>query len=325
MFKKIFIYIILLFSFPLFAKSSDFAIIVRDVSQKIISSVKENTIIAILDFSSEEAAIGTYINDSITSDVIENGNLRLVTRNHIDLIRKELNYQYSGYVNDETAISLCEQLGAQALVFGEFSRFGKDYRLTVKMIDVETGSYILFKSYIIKKANDITGLLLKEKRNKAKKVEKKQSNKIQYYKDEEIRENRVSIGCTAEANMYSVNGIAMAAGIILDYNVSDQFGIGIKTNFSYDVFTSNSIIYTIEPFGFVRYYPVFSEFRNSSFFVEVQAGCSVVNFDNSIKTTFMSAGEIGFRLKLGNMYFEPYIRGGYPLIIACGLSCGIAF
>ncbi|MBR4322708.1 hypothetical protein [Treponema sp.] len=262
----------------------------------------QNSIIVILDFSADDAKIGSYIRDTLSSEVMEAGKIRLVTRNHIDLIFKELDYQYSGYVSDETALSLCQQLGAQALVFGDFSPFGKEYRLQVKMLDVETGSYIIFKNYTI---------------SQSAKISKISGRELNYYK--------TSFGLTCEGNYYSLKGFAPCVGFVFDYSILKRLSVGVKANYTNEV-SSVLSIFTIEPLITLRYYLVSSSGEDGTgVFAEGQAGCALINVEDNLRVSLTTSAQLGYRFSLKRFYVEPYIRAGYPLIFGAGASFGVRF
>lgn len=302
--KLFFLLILLILSFSLFAKSNnDLDAVISNVRDIIVTSMERNSIIAILDFSAESEALGSYITDQLSSSIMDIGRLRLVTRHHTDLVMKELEYQLSGFVSDETALSICQQLGAQALIFGQIEEFNNNYRLQVKMIDVETGSYIIFKNYNVAHSQIIDRLL---------------GNASSYYKS--------SIGFLVEGNMYSINGIAPGVGINFDYAFTKKMAVGTKTLISYDCLSRNVSIFTVEPLIFVRYYLVSHQGEPcTGIFLEAQGGATVIKVDDMIKTSFSVAGSVGYRFGINRLYIEPVIRGGYPFIVGAGLSIGVRF
>ncbi|MBQ7882232.1 MAG: hypothetical protein IJ312_05930 [Treponema sp.] len=303
--KKTFLFVIFLFiSFSIFAKSNDdLDTVIANVSDSIVSVMEKNSIIAILDFSAEKDALGAYITDQLSIDIMEIGGIRLVTRHHTDLVMKELQYQASGLVSDETALSICQQLGAQALVFGQIEEFNNNYRLQVKMIDVETGSYIIFKNYNVARSQQIERLL---------------GHASTYYK--------TSIGIIGEGNMYSIKGIASAGGISFDYAFTKKINAGIKAIFSYDVASKDIPIFTIEPLAFGRFYLVSPSGEPcTGIFLEAQGGVAIVKVEDEFKIGFSAVGAIGYRFGLNRFYIEPIIRGGYPFIFGAGISAGVRF
>ena len=105
---------------PLFAKENLDSALAR-VSDDVSARISSKTVLAILDFSCESKEMGDYIRDSLISSFAENPNIRIVTRQNMDKVNAELDFQYSGYVSDETALSLCQRLGAGEIVFGRLT------------------------------------------------------------------------------------------------------------------------------------------------------------------------------------------------------------
>lgn len=275
----------------------------KRVSDDVSARVSSKTILCVLNFDSQSKEMGEYIRDELISSFSENPNIRIVTRQHMDKVNKELDYQTSGYVSDETALSLCQRLGAQSIVFGQLSELDNGYTLQVKMLDVETGSYALFKKYEISRSSRTEQLL---------------HHAATIYKS--------SLGFIAEANKNSISGIAPAAGISFDYNATRKFSLGAKVLVSYDVFEKESTVYAIEPLGFLRCYLVSPTGEPSAgLFLEGQGGGEIVLVNDEIKMALSTGLALGFRVVTGNFYFEPILRGGYPYMFGAGLGFGFRF
>lgn len=321
------IFLTLLCFAVLSAKSPNLDSTISAISKTVVSSAPENAIIAILDFSSENKKLGEYIRDQLAADIIETGNLRLVTRNHLDLLEKESYYQLSGYVSDETALSICEKLGAQALVFGQIEEFGKNYRLQVKMIEVETAVYRLFRNYTVSKDKTIkqlTGEQEKPKKEARKRKERVKKEPKRYTFSYEEKETKFSFGALLEGNLYSVKGFAPCAGFSFDFCFCDFFSIGAKTTFTKDFASKDIPIFTIETLGNLKYYQYPLD-ETIGGFMELEIGSSFINVNNKFKNSFLIAGDIGYRFNIERVYIETYIRGGYPVLFAIGLTSGVRF
>lgn len=300
--KKFILLLVFCFSFPIFAKEK-LDVSLQRVSSDVSVRVSSKTILCVLDFASKSKEMGEYIRDSLISSFAENPNIRIVTRQNMDKINKELDYQYSGYVSDETALSLCKRLGAQEIVFGQIDELDNGYILHVKMLDVETGSYALFKKYEVARSSKTEQLL---------------HHAATIYKS--------SLGLIVEANKNSVAGVAPAGGISFDYSVTRRFSLGVKALVSYDAFEKDNTIYAIEPLGFLRWYVVSPSGEPSAgLFVEGQGGAELLLVNSGFKTAGSAGMALGFRIPAGNFYFEPVIRGGYPYMFGAGVSAGFRF
>ena len=304
MYKKLFLPFILWLSFllPLSAKEK-LDVVLQRVSDDVSARVSAKTILCVLDFDSASKDMGVYIRDSLISSFAENPNIRIVTRQNMDKVNAELDFQYSGYVSDETALSLCQRLGAGEIVFGQIGELDNGYTLQVKMLDVETGSYALFKKYEVARSSKTEQLL---------------HHAATIYKS--------SLGFIVEANKNSLSHVSPAAGISFDYSITRRFSLGVKALLSYDALEKDNTIYAIEPLAFARWYVVSPTGEPSAgLFVEGEGGAELLLVNSEFKTSASAGVALGFRIPLGNFYFEPVLRGGYPYMFGAGLGAGFRF
>ena len=304
MIKKIF-FIIFFLSFyflPVLAKEN-LDMTLQKVADDVSVRVSDKTIVCVLDFDSKSKNMGEYIRDSLISVFSENPNIRIVTRQNMDKVEKELDYQYSGYVSDETALSLCQRLGAQEIVFGQIDELNNVYILQVKMLNVETGAYSLFKKYEV---------------SHSAKTEQLMHHSSATYKS--------SLGFIVEANKNSVLLLSPAGGIAFDYSVTRCFSVGVKAIVSYDFLEKNNTIYAVEPLGFLRWYVVSPSGEPSSgLFVEGQGGAELLFVNSDFKTAGSTGLTLGFRIPTENFYCEPFLRCGYPYMFGAGISACFRF
>ena len=64
--------------------------------------------------------------------------LAVIDRANLAAVRKELNFQMSGEVSDESALSIGKFLGADYVVTGQFRLTGAEYWLLVTLINVKS-------------------------------------------------------------------------------------------------------------------------------------------------------------------------------------------
>ncbi len=87
------------------------------------------------------------ITDTISTKLIQSGKFRFTDRTKVDAILKELQYQSSGLVEESTMAQLGKQIGAEFMLYGNFSAIEKTagrvkdlyYKFTLKLLNVETG------------------------------------------------------------------------------------------------------------------------------------------------------------------------------------------
>lgn len=287
---------------PCFAKES-LDETLSQVSKDIGARCAPREVIAILNFQSDSADMSEYIRDQLTAMIFEHSTIQVVTRQHMDKVENELDFQISGAVSDNTALSICERLGAHAIVFGALDELDNKYTLQVKMLAVETGSYAFLKKYEVSRSSRTEQLL---------------HHAATIYKS--------SLGFILEANKNSLSKIAPGGGVSFDYNVTRHFSLGIRALVSYDAFEKENTIYAIEPLGFLRWYAVSPTGEPSAgLFAEVQGGAEMLLVNDAFKSTWDAGLALGFRVVTGNFYIEPILRGGYPYIFGAGLGAGMRF
>ena len=171
------------------------------------------------------------------------------------------------------------------------------------MLDVETGSYALFKKYEVSRSSKTEQLL---------------HHAATIYKS--------SLGFIVEANKNSLSHIACALGISFDYSVTRRFSLGVKAEVSYDAFESDNTIYVIESLAFARWYVVSPTGEPSAgLFVEGQGGAELLLVNSDLKFAPSAGVALGFRIADGNFYFEPMLRGGYPYLFGAGIGAEFRF
>ncbi|MDR2150201.1 MAG: hypothetical protein LBO67_05200 [Spirochaetaceae bacterium] len=111
----------------------------RQVSEGIIQALSSNAIIMIMNVSQTEQDFVDSIIDGITAQIIESKTITVVDRQNRDLREAEQQFQLSGSVSDDSAVSIGHELGVSVIITCALTGTGTLRRLTVKAIDVETG------------------------------------------------------------------------------------------------------------------------------------------------------------------------------------------
>ncbi|MFP3041465.1 tetratricopeptide repeat protein [Treponema primitia] len=106
-------------------------------AEEIGAELPKGTRVAIAAFSSEHENLSNYIMDELAG-ALTDGNLEVADRRNLAYVYKELNFQMSGDVSDETAVSIGKFLGAKYVITGQFIKAGDRYRYRLAGINVET-------------------------------------------------------------------------------------------------------------------------------------------------------------------------------------------
>jgi TolB-like protein len=109
-------------------------------SQYLVGRISKGSKVVILNFQSEFTALTDYIIDELTMYLVNDGNLTVVDRQNLEVIRQEMNFQMSGEVSDESAQEIGRKLGAQTIISGTITPLGDVYHLRVRAIAVETAA-----------------------------------------------------------------------------------------------------------------------------------------------------------------------------------------
>jgi len=96
--------------------------------------------IAMINFNSPSEQFSEYVLDELSANLVDSRKLTIIDRQDIDLRRKELDFQFSGEVDDNSMQSLGKTLGAEVIVTGSLREIGKMYRLMIRVLNVENGA-----------------------------------------------------------------------------------------------------------------------------------------------------------------------------------------
>ena len=139
-----------------------------------------------------------------------------------------------------------------------------------------------------------------------------------------------SLGLLAEANMNSPEACAMGTGFYTLFMLPlklkiGHLSLGAKALYSND-FKKHHIFDAALLFRWNFYDFSKIKERDSGFFIQLEGG-AVFGLKEKRETSklFMYAlGEaaFGYRFTINNFFIEPYLRGGYPVIWAIGISGG---
>ena len=138
-----------------------------------------------------------------------------------------------------------------------------------------------------------------------------------------------SLGLLAEANMNSPDGYAMGAGLYTLFMLPlklkiGHLSLGAKALYSND-FKKHHIFDAALLFRWNFYDFSKIKERDSGFFIQLEGGAVFGLKESEPSKLFMYAlGEaaFGYRFTINNFFIEPYLRGGYPVIWAIGISGG---
>jgi TolB-like protein len=116
----------------------DLDAVIRATSDYLNERLPGGIKLVFLNFQSEWPDLSEYVIDGLIENTVNDGLFRAVDRQNLALIQREMDFQLSGEVSDESAQAIGKMLGAQTIVSGAISQIGDSYRLRVRAIGVET-------------------------------------------------------------------------------------------------------------------------------------------------------------------------------------------
>ena len=109
---------------------------VEQSAEKIAEELPAGSRVAIIAFESENDNLSDFIMEEITGALVERG-IEVADRQNLEYVYKELEFQMTGDVNDETAQAIGKFLGAQVVITGQLQNLGGTYRYRTSTIHVE--------------------------------------------------------------------------------------------------------------------------------------------------------------------------------------------
>ena len=109
----------------------------------LINAMPGNMTIAILSVYSDDSASAEYVIDELEFKLVDARKFKIVDRRRLEQIRREQNFQMSGDVSDDSAVSIGNMLGANIVITGDISRSGASNRLVLRALDVTTAQIIM--------------------------------------------------------------------------------------------------------------------------------------------------------------------------------------
>ena len=108
----------------------------------LVASIPQNSTVAILSVYSDNRETAEYVIDELEYKLVDSRKFQIVDRRRLEQIRREQNFQLSGDVDDSSAVSIGNMLGASIVITGDISGSGTARRLVLKALDVKTAQIV---------------------------------------------------------------------------------------------------------------------------------------------------------------------------------------
>jgi len=137
---------------------------INQLTAQIISSFNQSNVqkIAVIEFADLEGNVtqlGRFIAEEVITRIFTTGRFEVVERNLLNKVLAEQKLGMSGYIDQETAISLGQILGVDAIITGSITDLGTNVKINARLISTETGSVFAVASVNVYKDDTIKLLL----------------------------------------------------------------------------------------------------------------------------------------------------------------------
>jgi hypothetical protein len=107
-------------------------------AEVIIARLQTGITIAVVSIASRDVESAEFVLDELAYVIVSSGNFKVVDRKSLDAIKSEQDFQSSGEVDDDSAVSIGKLLGANIVITGSISGVGSTRRLRLKALNVTT-------------------------------------------------------------------------------------------------------------------------------------------------------------------------------------------
>ncbi|MDR1956425.1 MAG: CsgG/HfaB family protein [Treponema sp.] len=112
------------------------------ISEELIETLPAKASIAVLSIGSNDRALSENAVDELEFNLVDARKFTIVDRVRLDQIRREQNFQMSGDVSDDSAVTIGNMLGANIVIVGTISTTGSRGRITIRALDVKTAQIV---------------------------------------------------------------------------------------------------------------------------------------------------------------------------------------
>jgi TolB-like protein len=119
---------------------------VNRAAEALIVDLPDGSTLAIISIASRVAEMAEFVIEELAYLMVDTKKFKVVDRKSLDAIKSEQNFQYSGDVDDNSAVSIGKLLGASIVITGSISGSGSTRRLRAKALDVKTAEIVAMAS-----------------------------------------------------------------------------------------------------------------------------------------------------------------------------------
>jgi len=133
--------------------------VIINSARGIEAEVPQRSKVAILNVTSPTRSFSDYVIDELISELLTGKKVTVVDRQNLTAVLDEMKFQYSGYVSDESMVSIGKMIGAQYIISGALTNLETYYRFRIRIIRVETAAIQNQLTFELKSDDQVSFLL----------------------------------------------------------------------------------------------------------------------------------------------------------------------
>jgi len=110
--------------------------------------------LAVINNSTSIGSLDAQITTWLETNLLKTGKYRIISRQKIDAVMKEINFGLSGYIDDDTAQSLGKLLGANYILVFDIKTVDKKSFLNIQVLETETAILVYSNNLRVNISND---------------------------------------------------------------------------------------------------------------------------------------------------------------------------
>ena len=111
-----------------------------ETAEQFSKTLKAGSTIAIVGISSDTEEMSDFMLDELTVNFVKLRKLKVADRANLAAIKKEMNFQLSGEVGDDSIQQIGAMAGAQTVIRGNMKQIGDTYLLVIHALNVTTAA-----------------------------------------------------------------------------------------------------------------------------------------------------------------------------------------
>jgi TolB-like protein len=119
---------------------------VERAAEVLVGELPDGATLAIISIASRDTEMAEFVIEELAYLMVETRKFKVVDRKSLDALKTEQQFQSSGDVDDDSAVSIGKLLGASVVITGSISGSGSTRRLRAKALDVLTAEIVAMAS-----------------------------------------------------------------------------------------------------------------------------------------------------------------------------------